>query len=191
MEILLCAWLPVTNVCDRQRSKLRARHCRVFRDLLPSGLTSPMESGSSSWYLIFYGRVCCLTRGICPVSMFSSEMWVNEGCVTGLKGLRMVSNVGFLFCTWWSGLWGYELQAGESLSAKVQLLTVWLWWEEGNLGSSRNLGQEGSFLCSLTYLGIARLLSVCCSDQRGGQSYLNRSSAVEPRTAKQPDSSQS
>lgn len=69
------------------------------------------------------------------------------------------------------------MQAGELLSEKVQLVSFVSGEKEETWEALRTWGQEGSFLCSLSYLGIASLLSVCCSHQRGGQSYLNRSFA--------------
>lgn len=61
---------------------------------------------------------------------------MNEGHVTGLDGVEMVLNMDFLFCAWLPELLGYELQAGESLSEKLQLVTVL------SLGRARKLGKQ-------------------------------------------------
>lgn len=106
MEILLCEWLPVTNVCDRQRSKLRARHCWLWSDfshgkwelqLIPDLLWQGL--------LLDQGDLSCIHVLIWDVSEWGLCHW-SERAKNGLEcGLSILHMVIWTIRIWIAGRW--------------------------------------------------------------------------------------
>lgn len=184
------------SVMGKQKSRLRDRRCSVFTHQGPAAFWSDTSCGK--WELqqmldLFfrYARVGCFIRGICPMAMSHwgvSEWgschwseWGRNGLGYGLSILHVIIWtlriwVAGRLVTVWKSAAGCSFASGKSEET----------WE-----AVRHWGQEKSFPCSSRYMVIACFPSVWCSDQRRWQSYLNKSSVMEPRVTNQANSFQS
>lgn len=133
MEIQLWGWVTVL-VCDGAEEQVQRLALQSLQGL--GAFWCDLSHGKQLIPDLLYQNLL-LNQGNLPCI---HVLWDVDGWRSYHCSERAKNDLEYWLCTWWSGLPGHECRKVSHCLKKCSWSQFCLWWEEGNLGSSKNLG---------------------------------------------------